>query len=67
MNLYTEDEARAKICPFLQASCLASGCMAWAIDHLSRPSVDTGERGYCVLCVGAAPTPATHRGRADGA
>lgn len=29
MKALTEDEARQKICPYLSASCQASGCMMW--------------------------------------
>jgi hypothetical protein len=63
MMLYTEDEARAKLCPFLQTNCRAPNCVAWAADRSANPSAE--KQGYCVLRVAAVPTPVAGQGRVD--
>jgi hypothetical protein len=50
MMLYTEDEARAKLCPLLHASCCAPDCIAWASNRNAGPFW-----GYCVLIAGTTP------------
>lgn len=32
--MHTEEQAKAKTCPHLNAPCLASGCMAWRPDYI---------------------------------
>jgi hypothetical protein len=40
MKLFTEDEARTKLCPVIDRMCQAGGCMAWRF-------ADNDGRGYC--------------------
>jgi hypothetical protein len=51
MMLYSEDEARAKLCLLQHARCCAPDCIAWAASHRSVPSAGLAKRGYCVLRV----------------
>jgi hypothetical protein len=59
MSLYTEDEARTKLCPFAFSSsgatrCVASECMAW--HFIDRDELRHG----CCLLVHPPGTEALH-------
>ncbi len=59
INVYTEEEAREKVCP--QAihmlgmqpliNCMGGGCMAWRFrPHKNDADTWIHDKGYCGLC-----------------
>ena len=50
-RVYTEEEAKKKMCPSLGGKCVASECMAWRWEEDESRFSNCGEvnKGYCGL------------------